>query len=133
MTTVFATALAEGLVAQNQPDEALRTIDEAIAQIPEHGESFDMPEMLRVKGDILAGSGNAAGAENYFRKSLDLSRRQCALGWELRGAISLGRVWRHAGKAGDARDLLAPLLARYQEGLQTRDLVAARELLGALN
>ncbi|MBP1090947.1 ATP-binding protein [Bradyrhizobium diazoefficiens] len=133
MTTVFATALAEGLVAQNQPDEALRTIDEAIAQIPEHGESFDMPEMLRVKGDILAGSGNAAGAENYFRKSLDLSRRQCALGWELRGAIGLGRVWRHAGKAGDARDLLAPLLARYQEGLQTRDLVAARELLGALN
>ncbi|MDA9509149.1 transcriptional regulator [Bradyrhizobium sp. CCBAU 11386] len=133
MTTVFATALAEGLASQDQPDEALRMIDEAIAQIPDHGESFDMPEMLRVRGDILAQSGNAAEAENYFRKSLDLSRRQCALGWELRGAISLGRVWRHTGKAGDARDLLAPLVARYQEGLQSRDLVAARELLGALN
>jgi tetratricopeptide (TPR) repeat protein len=133
MTTVFATALAEGLASENRPDEALRTIDEAIAQIPDHGESFDMPEMLRVKGDILARSGNAAEAENYFRKSLDLSRRQGALGWELRGAISLGRVWRHAGKAGEARDLLAPLLVRYQEGLQTRDLLAARELLGALN
>jgi len=133
MTTVFATALAEGLASENRPDEALRTIDEAIAQIPDHGESFDMPEMLRVKGDILTRSGNAGEAENYFRKSLDLSRRQGALGWELRGAISLGRVWRHAGKAGEARDLLAPLLVRYQEGLQTRDLLAARELLGALN
>jgi len=89
--------------------------------------------MLRVKADILARSGDTAEAENYFRKSLDLSRRQCALGWELRGAISLGRVWRQAGKAGDARALLAPLVAQYQEGLQTRDLVAARELLGALN
>jgi len=120
-------------VAENQPVEALRTINDAIAQIPDHGESFDMPEMLRVKGDILARSGNAAEAEHCLQKSLDLSRRQCALGWELRGAISLGHLWRQTGKAGEARDLLAPLVARYQEGLQTRDLVAARELLAALN
>lgn len=133
MTTVFATTLAEGLAAQNQLDEALRTINEAIAEIPDHGESFDMPEMLRVKGEILARSGEAAEAEHCLRKSLDLSRRQCALGWELRGAISLGRVWRKAGRAGEARDLLIPLVARYHEGLQSRDLVAARELLGALN
>ena len=133
MTTVFATTLAEGLTAQNQLDEALQTINEAIAEIPDHGESFDMPEMLRVKGEILARSGEAAEAEHCFRKSLDLSRRQCALGWELRGAISLGRVWRQAGRVGDARDLLTPLVARYHEGLQSRDLVAARELLVALN
>ena len=133
MTTVFATTLAEGLTAQNQLDEALQTINEAIAEIPDHGESFDMPEMLRVKGEILARSGEAAEAEHCFRKSLDLSRRQCALGWELRGAISLGRVWRQAGRVGEARDLLTPLVARYHEGLQSRDLVAARELLVALN
>lgn len=133
MTTVFATALAEGLVSQNQPDEALQTINEAIAQIPDHGESFDMPEMLRVKGDILVRAGQIAEAENVLRRSLDLSQRQSAVGWELRGAISLGRIWRQARKAGDARDLLAPLVARYHEGLQTRDLVAARELLGTLN
>lgn len=133
MTTVFATALAEGLVSQNQPDEALQTINEAIAQIPDHGESFDMPEMLRVKGDILVRAGQIAEAENVLRRSLDLSQRQSAVGWELRGAISLGRIWRQARKVGDARDLLAPLVARYHEGLQTRDLVAARELLGTLN
>ncbi|WP_407118103.1 ATP-binding protein [Bradyrhizobium sp. LMG 9283] len=133
MTTVFATALAEGLVAQNRHDEALQTINEAIAEIPDHGESFDMPEMLRVKGDILVRAGHIAEAENVLRQSLDLSQRQYAVGWELRGAISLGRIWRQAGKADDARDLLAPLVARYQEGLETRDLVAARELLGTLN
>jgi predicted Zn-dependent protease len=92
-----------------------------------------MPEMLRIKGDILARSGNAVEAESFLRKSLDLSQRQCAVGWVLRGAISLGRIWRQAGKAGEARNLLAPLVARYQEGLQTRDLVAARDLLGTLN
>lgn len=133
MTTVFATALAEGLAAQNHVVEALSTVDEAIAEIPDHGGSFDMPEMLRVKGDILVRSGEAAEAERFFRKSLDLSRRQSALGWELRAAISLGRVWQQCGRVGDARALLAPLVARYGEGLQTRDLIAANELLGALN
>ncbi|MGY4622471.1 ATP-binding protein [Bradyrhizobium sp. USDA 4486] len=133
MTTVFATALAEGLAAQDQPEEALQTINEAIGQIPDHGESFDMPEMLRIKGEILARSGNAAEAESHLRRSLDLARRQRALGWELRGAISLGRIWQRAGKAGEARALLAPLLGQYQEGLQSRDLITARGLLGTLN
>jgi hypothetical protein len=133
MTTVFATAQAEGLALQNQSGAALRLIDGAIAQVGDRGESFDMPEMLRVKGDILARSGQPAEAESFLQKSLDLSRRQCALGWELRGAISLGQLWRNNGRAGEARALIEPLLARYQEGLATRDLLSARNLLNALS
>ncbi|WP_234681068.1 ATP-binding protein [Bradyrhizobium monzae] len=133
MTTVFATALAEGLAAQNEADEALRTIDEAIAQIGDHGESFDMPEMLRVKADILVQSARATEAEACLQQSLALSRRQCARGWELRGAMSLARVWQRAGRKGDAQALLAPLVGQYQEGLSSRDLVAAKGLLSALN
>lgn len=133
MTTVFATALAEGLAAHNEADEALRTIDEAIAQIGDHGESFDMPEMLRVKADILAQSARATEAEAWLQQSLALSRRQCARGWELRGAMSLARVWQRAGRKGEAQALLIPLVAQYQEGLSSRDLVAAKGLLSALN
>ena len=133
MTTVFATALAEGLAALNEADEALRTIDEAIAQIGDHGKSFDMPEMLRVKADILVQSARATEAEACLQQSLALSRRQCARGWELRGAMSLARVWQRAGRKGDAQALLAPLVGQYQEGLSSRDLVAARGLLSALN
>ncbi|MEH2493165.1 ATP-binding protein [Bradyrhizobium sp. AZCC 2230] len=133
MTTVFATALAEGLAAQNHSEEALRTIDEAIAQIGDHGESFDMPEMLRVKADILVQSARATEAEVCLQQSLALSRRQCARGWELRGAMSMARVWQRAGRKGDAQALLAPLVGQYQEGLSSRDLVAARGLLSTLN
>ena len=133
MTTVFATAMAEGLAALNLFDEALRMIGDAIAQVGDHGESFDMPEMLRVKGDILARSGKPAEAESELQRSLALSRKQCALGWELRGALTLGRLWRKAGRAGKARALIEPLFARYREGLLTRDLVAAKNFLGTLN
>lgn len=133
MTTVFATALAEGLAARNEADEALRTIDEAIGQIGDHGESFDMPEMLRVKADILAQSARATEAEALLLQSLAQSRRQCARGWELRGATSLARLWQRSGRRGDAQALLTPIVAQYQEGLSSRDMVTAREFLGALN
>jgi len=133
MTTVFATALAEGLAAQNEADEALHTINEAIAQIGDHGESFDMPEMLRVKADILVLSARTTEAEACLQQSLALSRRQCARGWELRGATSLAQLWQRAGRRGDAKALLTPLVAQYQEGLSSRDLVTAKELLDVLN
>ncbi|UFZ02771.1 helix-turn-helix transcriptional regulator [Bradyrhizobium ontarionense] len=133
MTTVFATALAEGLASQGRPEEALGTIDEAIAQIGDHGESFDMPEMLRVRGDILAQLGHDAEAESCLENSQALSRRQCALAWELRGALSLGRIWQRAGRTGEASSMLAPLVAQYQEGLATRDLARAKDFLGAIN
>ena len=133
MTTVFATALAEALALQNQFDEALRVIDEAIAQIGGHGESFDMPEMMRVKGLILGRSGRAADAESYLRQSLELSQKQRALGWELRGAVSLGRLWQESGRAREARALVEPLYGRYAEGLDSIDIVAARDFLRAMN
>jgi tetratricopeptide (TPR) repeat protein len=133
MTSVFATAQAEGMALQNQFEQALRAIDDAISQVGDHGESFDMPEMLRIKGDILARSGSPAEAERFLQKSLDLSRQQFALGWELRGAVSLGRLWRASGRAGQTRALIEPIVARYHEGLATRDLVSATDFLSALN
>jgi len=108
-------------------------IEEAIAQIGDHGESFDMPEMLRAKGDILARLGNDAGAESYLQKSLALSRRQGALGWQLRAAISLGRIWQRTGRTSEARGLLAPLVAQYHEGLSTSDPISAQRILESLN
>src|SRR4030081_1140929 len=56
LTTVFASDLAEGLASIGQFDEALATIDRAIAQVGGTGESFDIPEMLRIKGTVLASS-----------------------------------------------------------------------------
>ncbi|MBR0692750.1 winged helix-turn-helix domain-containing protein [Bradyrhizobium lablabi] len=133
MTTVFATAQAEAMTLAGQLAAALRVIDEAIVQIGNHGESFDMPEMLRVKGDILARSGRFAEAESCLGKSLDLARRQCALGWELRGALTLGRHWQDRGRGEEARALIEPLCARYEEGFESLDMVRARDFLAGLN
>jgi predicted ATPase len=42
--------------------------------------------------------------------------------------MSLARLRRTQGRAGDARNLVASVLNRFQEGFGTADLKAAREL-----
>jgi predicted ATPase/DNA-binding winged helix-turn-helix (wHTH) protein len=134
LTTVFASDLAEGLAMSGQLDEALATIDGAIAEVGSSEESCDMPEMLRIKAQVLdrLSPNDAAKAEQCLRQSLDRARKQSALGWELRIATSLGQLWYRNGRTGEALGLLAPVYARFTEGFETADLKAARKLLEEL-
>jgi predicted ATPase/DNA-binding winged helix-turn-helix (wHTH) protein len=125
-------AFAEGLNRMQQHAEALATIEEAIALTERQGGYFHMPEILRVKGEILASTpGAGARAEQCFHDAMEWSRRQSALSWELRAANSLARHWLKQGRADAAGRVLAPIHSRFTEGLDTIDLVSARELLAA--
>jgi predicted ATPase/DNA-binding winged helix-turn-helix (wHTH) protein len=93
-------------------------------------------EVLRAKGaNLLRWAEADAGekAENLFQRSLDLAARQSALSWELRGAMSLARLWRDRGHRHRAHGLLAPVYARFSEGFETADLKAAKALLDDLS
>jgi hypothetical protein len=91
-------------------------------------------EILRAKGVIALkqDASNAVAAEDLFRLSLDMARQQGALSWELRSAMSAARLLQAQGRVSEARDLLAPVHARFTEGFGTADLVAARRLLDDL-
>ncbi len=65
-------------------------------------------------------------------QSLDIARRQKALSWELRSAISLARLWQMRGKRADALTLLENVYGQFVEGFNTADMRAARELLQSL-
>jgi predicted ATPase/DNA-binding winged helix-turn-helix (wHTH) protein len=132
---VFATAIAEGLATEARFDDALRMLDEAIAgRVAKNGEAFDLPEMLRVKGQVLATMPlpRTAEAELCLLQALEISRRQRALGWELRAAMSLARLRSACGRGGDARTLLRACYDQFTEGFETADLRAARQLISEL-
>jgi predicted ATPase len=133
LTTVFATALAEALLRTGEANEALEVADEVIAEIGA-AKTFDLPEIYRVKGTILASSSrfDPTEAERSLLRALEIAREQSALGWELRAAMDLARLWRKAGRVLAARDLLAPLHARFTEGFASADLQAASALLAEL-
>ena len=130
----FYTPLALAFAAANQGNEALDIINQAIAQARSRNFLMEMPDMLRVRGEVLtlSCSPDFAQAEKSFMQSLDLAQTQGALGYELRTAVSLARLWLQQGRSREARDLLAPVYARFSEGFSTRWLAAARELLNEL-
>jgi hypothetical protein len=132
-TGALVLALAEGLNHLQQHAEALATINEAITLSEQQGGYLHMPEMLRVKGEILASTPGTEVhlAEKCFHGAIEWSQRQSALAWELRAANSLARHWFKQGRIDPARRLLAPIYGRFTEGLDTSDLVTAREFLVA--
>ena len=91
--------------------------------------------MYRVAGEIALKSPepDAAKAEAYFERALAVARKQQAKSWELRGAMSMARLWREQGKRQQARNLLAPVYGWFTEGFETLDLKDAKTLLDELH
>jgi predicted ATPase len=132
--TSFLAALAEGCAGAGRIAEARAAIDEAVARCEQSDERWCIAELLRVRGEIALREhvGKLAASEEDFLHSLDWSRQQEALAWELRTATSLARVRKESGRTQEARDLLAPICARFTEGFDAADLVSANALLDEL-
>jgi DNA-binding NtrC family response regulator/predicted ATPase len=114
--------------------EGLAALAKAEKLITETGEGYYEAEIHRLAGDLRLQQGGPAAAseaEVSYRRAIEVARRQGARGWELRAATSLARMWRSHGKAAEGREILRPVYAAFTEGLETRDLRAARELLDA--
>jgi predicted ATPase/DNA-binding winged helix-turn-helix (wHTH) protein len=95
-------------------------------------ELWNTAELLRVDAELLLwhrSPGHAEAAEAKLLRALGIARRQRALSWELRTSLSLARLWHARGRTEEARGLLAAICARFTEGFDTVDFVAAQSLL----
>jgi len=114
--------------------EGITLIDETVRLVETNGDLVFMPESLRVKGRLLLSMPNPDqdGAQSCLVESLELSRRQGALGWELRAAIDLSALVAARGERESARGLLQPVFEQFVEGSETEDLKSAKRLLSEL-
>lgn len=134
MQATTACALAEALTGAGRAQEALGVVDDAIAHSPDGTQTWDGPELLRVRANTLLSmpQGDLAEAERCLRYALSCAREQEARGWELRSLMTLARLQRHQGRKAEARNLLTAAYEAYTEGFETPDLEAARQLLDEL-
>ncbi|MEJ0019605.1 MAG: winged helix-turn-helix domain-containing protein [Acetobacteraceae bacterium] len=131
----FYRALAEGLARCGQFAEAEATIADAIGAAGDAQERFDLPDLLRTRGEILLSipQPDLVAAEESLIGAVDLARERAAPGWELRAALPLARLWISKGRAREALDLLTGLLQHFREDYTMPDLEAARGLLHELH
>jgi predicted ATPase/DNA-binding winged helix-turn-helix (wHTH) protein len=125
--TAVMGALAQGLRKIGQLEEALFTIDGAIASATHTGAEFDLPELLRIKGQILAARKDREAATTCLRASIAKARAQHALSLELRSAMTLARLLREDGV--EARQCVAGVYDRFTEGFDTLDLKSAHAMI----
>ncbi|HSB60677.1 MAG TPA: AAA family ATPase, partial [Vicinamibacteria bacterium] len=132
--TFFLVTLAEALGKAGRPRDGLAVLDQAAAMVATNAEHYYEAELYRLRGELALAldPGDPAGAEADIRRAVAIARSQAAKSLELRAATSLGTLLRGQGRSGEARPLLAELLAWFTEGFDTADLVSARTLLDRL-
>jgi predicted ATPase/DNA-binding winged helix-turn-helix (wHTH) protein len=134
VTPALHMALAEGLMKAGQVDEAAEVADAGLALGKALGETLNVPELLRVRGEIWLQTTpvDPVAAETAFQLSLQQASEQSALSLELRSAMRLARLWSSQGKLLEAANLLETSYRQFREGFQTTDLTLARHLLEEL-
>ena len=121
-------AFASGLSVSGEHHEALTTIDDAIRLANRTGCKFSYPDLLTTKAEIVYASP-VRGSENIdalLLQAMHYARKQGALIWELRAALTYARVHR---ASEHALDMLAGIYNRFTEGFETPDLTAAAHTL----
>jgi predicted ATPase len=100
LTTEFNISLARGLTAVGQSGEAINLLDQTIGRVETNGDDLYLPELLRVKGNVLRSlpRPRVDDAENCFIRSLEMSHHQGARAWELRTATDLAALWATQGR-----------------------------------
>ena len=130
-------ALRGEMLAKNkQFDQGLLAVEEASTCIEETGERYHEAEVHRLKGELLllqAKAGAVARAEVCFQTSLDIARVRQTKMLELRAATSLAQLYVEEGRCKEAFDVLGAIYAWFNEGLESRDLKDASNLLVRLS
>jgi predicted ATPase len=127
-------ALADAFARHGDIDEGLAAVAEAFAMADAGGDRFSLPEIHRIKGNLLLARSAAdrEPAEAAYWQAIEIARVQQARLLELRTATTLARLWGENGRRAAAHELLTPIYEMFNDGFDTPDLKDAKALLGEL-
>ncbi len=129
LSTPIVAALASAHLALGELDEAQAAVGEGLASVDRNGERWAESELLRIRGQLFdLREPDAAQAEEYLRKSLDVAHAQQAKAYALRAATALAMHWHRHGRDGEASALLSEAIGSWPSRLDSADLRDARNL-----
>ena len=116
LRATFLAHLAEALLRADRPDEGLEAVAEGFAAAERGLERYYLAELFRLRGELLARTGDAAGAEHSFVSALEFARSQGAKSLELRAATGLARLLAPTARNPAARATLWEIYCWFTEG-----------------
>ena len=125
----YAKALA------GDPAKGLEHLDLAITTAEETSQRLQLGPLYRARGELLLLQGDPerrSEAETWFDRSRLHARQLGARLLELQAAMASARLLAGAGRRHEARELVAPVYAAFEEGFAARPLREAKLLLDEL-
>jgi predicted ATPase len=124
----YLSCLAEAHLATGAFADGLAVVDEALSLRTRLLDRFYEPELLRLKGELVLGTGDRRTAAALFGQASDVARSRSAKMFELRAATSLARVAADAESKATARAGITAVLATFGKERTLRDLREATAL-----
>jgi len=114
-------------VANGEHNKALQTLDEAKCFCDETQEHFWLPELLRLRGEILLAKSpeNAMESEALFKSAVSISQDSGLVALQSRALTSLTRLQHKMHGRSDAARYLAKLLPGLRDGGVSSDQTEA--------
>jgi predicted ATPase len=117
----------------NQVHHGFDTIESALARCNDRQERWYLPELLRIKGELmLRESPQSEAADTCFREAMELATQQGADFWQLRCAISIARLRVRQDQGAEALAILEKACSAMTEGSGIADMRIARDLITQL-
>jgi predicted ATPase/DNA-binding winged helix-turn-helix (wHTH) protein len=126
--------LGAGLAAAGQHEEALTLVENALDAQERGGKLVNVPDLMRVKGLILASRSaeDHPEAERSLLSSIEWARRQSATLFELKAAADLAELLLKQERVPEARNYLSAALAQTSDRIVSPVHERARQILGRL-
>jgi hypothetical protein len=126
--------MAQTLASVGRCEEALEIVTSALVGGARSQIGFSVPELWRLKGELLLAVQVEARneAQRCLERAVSIAQMQGALLIELRAATSLARLLANSEQPEAAAALLRPLYNRFSEGFKTQDVSAAAHVLDKL-
>jgi predicted ATPase len=130
---IMLAILPETCIKAGLMDDAIKSLDEALAVVERTSERNYEAEIHRIKGELLWMRGDESEAESKFQQAMAVARVQQGRSLELRATMSLCRLWQKQGKIREASNTLASIYGWFTEGFDTPDILDAKALLDQLS
>ena len=128
---LYKIALAEAETRAGDRDRAIAILDEALATADRLGYRAFEAELHQVRGEILLKRDPAspAPAEEAFLTAIAVAKRQGTRSFELRGALSLAKLYQSTSRPMEAQAVLAPALEGFAPTPEMPEIAEAQALL----
>jgi tetratricopeptide (TPR) repeat protein len=126
----WITYVAEGYLQAGDAARANNLLDEAWQSMDEWHNDYFRAEWLRIRAATLASVGQADEAEQIYRQSIELARRQEASLFELTASIGLAQL-QGSSAASDLMTPLRQVLDEFRHCSAFGHLIRAQSLYAA--